>query len=443
MLAFCALAASARAATSTTWEVNGFTDLLKGRISGLSLGVTGNLQLGPSLQASATLNQPALWSVAPAPGGGVYAATGNAGKLFRVDEDGKVSAVWSAPEAELFAVCVDSKGRIYAGSSPGGALYRIDNGKGTEIWHSPAKYIWTLAPASDGSVFVATGEPGKVFRVQPDGKAELFYDTGQMNVTSMAVASNGHVYVGTDPNGLLYDIAGPGKATILYDSTLPEIRAIALAADGTVYAAAMGGAVSTRTGATPSATTVTPTAVTTTAPTVITVTEAATSGDQPSAAPPGSQPATGTSTSSAATTGATTSAVTEVAGVEKSAIYRISPEHVVETLRSSKEDNVYDLLLDGDAVIFSTDVRGRIFRLANHSTTLMAELADGETTRLLKVGDMLYAAMSNPGRLFALGAAGSKPGYYESQVHDSTSVARWGHLRWHGSGTGVVFRTRT
>jgi hypothetical protein len=35
------------------------------------------------------------------------------------------------------------------------------------------------------------------------------------------------------------------------------------------------------------------------------------------------------------------------------------------------------------------------------------------------------------------------PGYYESQVHDSTSVARWGHFQWHGTGSGVVFRTRT
>src|SRR6476661_8488683 len=71
--AFCALAITASAATSTTWEINGFNDFLKGRLSNLSLSADGLLQLGPAIRSTAALGQPALWSLAPAPDGGVYA----------------------------------------------------------------------------------------------------------------------------------------------------------------------------------------------------------------------------------------------------------------------------------------------------------------------------------------------------------------------------------
>jgi hypothetical protein len=148
---------------------------------------------------------------------------------------------------------------------------------------------------------------------------------------------------------------------------------------------------------------------------------------------------------------ATGTAVTEVSGVEKSAIYRIAPDRTVETLRSSKNDNVYDLLLDdtlgntsgSSGIIFSTDDHGRIYRWNGGRITLLSEPGDGAATRLMKSGVNLYATLSNPGRLIAFGATGDGAGRYESAVHDSVSVARWGHLQWRGSGPRIVFSTRT
>jgi hypothetical protein len=324
-------------------------------------------------------------------------------------------------------------------------VYRIESGAQTrEIWHSSAKYIWALQPAPDGALFIAAGEPGQVYRINPAGAAGLYYETGQANVTALALASDGHVYAGTDPNGILYDISGPKQATILYDSTLPEIRSIAVDSKGFVYAAAMGGAVSTRTGTPPSSTAQSSGAVVATSPTVITVTEANQNAvhadNEQSGLKVGADQAKPSPLPSSAPPSPT---VVEVAGVEKSAIYRISPNHTVETLRTSKEDNVYDLLLDGGDVVFSTDDHGRIYRWSASRTMLLAEPGDGATTRLLQSGSSLYAALSNPGHLMAFDFTGSGAGSYESQVHDSLSVARWGHLQWHGNGAQLAFRTRT
>ncbi|MBV9765343.1 MAG: fibronectin type III domain-containing protein [Acidobacteriaceae bacterium] len=215
--------------------------------------------------------------------------------------------------------------------------------------------------------------------------------------------------------------------------------------DGTVYAAGMGGAVATRSAATASALPVSAGAVVATTPTVITVTEAK-RGTAPSDNEQANiKPATDQTRAIASSASTTTSntPVVEVSGVEKSAIYKITPNHAIETLRSSQDDNVYDILLDGDSLIFSTDDRGRIYRLNGQKVTLLAEPGDGETTRLLGSGSLFYAGLSNPGRVLAFGPTGTGSGSYQSPVHDSTSIARWGHLQWHGNGAAPVFRTRT
>lgn len=455
---FCALAGSlsvfaisAAAATSTTWETTGFNDFLKGRISGLSLTADGTLQLGPATRWQTSFDQPALWSLAAAPDHTIYASTGHTGKVFRITAGGRFSTVWTAEQPEVFAICITRDGVLYAGTSPNGGVYRIRNGSAEEIWHSPAKYIWALQAAADGALYAATGEPGRIYRITPDRKFSLYYETGQANVTALTLGSDGHVYAGTDPNGLLYDIAAPGQGTILYDSSLPEIRSIVIDPTGVIYAAAMGGALSTRSGAPASAASTSSGAVVATTPTVITVTESNANGvpsDNEQTNPKSAATQAQSATSSSISTGtASNTAVVEVSGVEKSAIYRIRPNHAVETIRSSKDDNVYDLLLDGNTLFFSTDDHGRIYRMDDDRSTLLAEPGIGETTRLLAFGNVLYAAMSNPARLFAFGPAGSGPGSYESQVHDSISVARWGHLQWRSASSapppGIVFRTRT
>lgn len=431
------------AATTTTWEVNGFNDLLKGRLQGVALSADGRLMPGPAVEHEVQANQPAVWSLVPGPDGSVYAGSGNQGQVLRVDPSGKSTEIWNAPEPEVFALAGARDGDLFAGTSPNGAVYRIHGGKAKELWRSGSKYIWAIVVRPDGALYVGTGDSGKVFLVHPDGKAESYFDTGQMNVTSLALGVHGDLLAGTDPNGLIYDITAPSKATVLYDSNLPEIRALVVSPDGTIYAAAMGGAVSTRTGTLP-ASSQTPTAPVVAAnPTVITVTEA--SGnvvDQTAATPPGSPAASGTSTS-ATTAGESSAAVTEVSGVEKAAVYKIGADRSVDTVWSSKDVNIYDLIPDGDSLLISTDSEGTIFRLTGRETTVLAQPADGATTRMLKIGSVLFAAMSNPGRVFLLGEAGTKPGRYESIVHDAVSVARWGHIHWHGMGSGVMFRTRT
>ncbi len=343
-------------------------------------------------------------------------------------------------------MAVDAAGALYAATSPDGRIYRIENGKAAELFNPKAKYIWSLAFGKDGTLYAGTGDPANVYAIDKAGRGELYYATGQGHVTSLALDAQGRVLAGTDPNGILYRIAAKDKAFVLYDASLPEIHAIKAMPDGTVYAAALGGAVVKGAAGLASFSTGT-TSLTVSAPaTSVTVTD--TQASPPDIKPKADKPsATQSATQQTATTAAPT---VEIAGVEKSAIYRINPDNTVETLWSSKDENIYDLALrsNGD-ILFATDVEARIYNLgADRKPALVAQANEGEATRLLETGASVLAATGDTGNVFRLTPAGNgeqtaASGSYESPVHDANTVAKWGRISWRQRGGSAEFQTRS
>ena len=341
-------------------------------------------------------------------------------------------------------MAVDAKGIVYAGSSPDGKVYRIENGKAAEYFAPQARYIWCLTVAPDGALYVGTGDQGKIFRVESAGRGEVYYETGQAHITGMAMDSRGRLLAGTGPNGILYRITARDKAFVLYGANLPEIRAIVPMPDGSIYAAALGGAVARQAqAANQAAQGMGSASGVSLAATSITVEGQA--GDikppvQPQP-PAQAQPAPGLP---AVSTQFTPSV--DLTGVNRSAVYRVNPDNTVETLWTSKEENVFDLLAQEGQLLFSTDVSGRIYGLApDRRVTLVAQTNEGQTTRLLPSEHSILAATSNMGRVLRLGEAPGATGTYEAPVHDSGTASRWGRVSWRAdlpAGCSIQFRTR-
>jgi len=428
------------AATSTTWEMNAYADFVRGRFEGVSLDRDGRLALAPRLDTVFSTGQPVIWSVAQAPDGSVYLGTGHRGRLYKVTPAGASSLIWTSDQPEIFAVTVDTHGAVYAGTAPDGKVYRIENGQAKEVFTPQAKYIWSLSTDANGNLFVGTGEPGNVYRVGNNGASELYYESGQAHITALAIDNAGQVLAGSEPNGILYRISAKNKAFVLYDSSLPEIRSIIPMPDGTIYATALGGSLANRSGPLTNTLTSLGTVVVTAPATSITVTD--------SQAGPDLKPKPDASRATALTSPAPTAAATslvELSGVEKSALYRINTDLTVETLWSSKDENAYSLAVQPDGrILLATDGQGRIYRLnKDRKPALLVQTNEGEATRLLASGMGLLAATGDMGKLYRLEDATTPGGSYESPVHDSNSVARWGRVTWRSSGGTVTLETRT
>ena len=197
-------------------------------------------------------------------------------------------------------------------------------------------------------------------RHRPRARARCTTRPAQSHVTSLALDAQGRLLAAPSRTAFSTAFTAKDKAFVLYDANLPEIRAIVPAPDGAIYAAALGGGSAARRRAGRRR--------------ARRVRRRAGDGDRHHASITVERDGAGrrrTSSRSAAArhkpaqTGAAGAARharwSIMSGVEKSAVYRINPDNTVETLWTSKEENVYDLLRAGADLIFSTDAQGRIY----------------------------------------------------------------------------------
>src|SRR6478736_358072 len=200
--AFSCAVAMLRASSPKFFQAGTQTEFLKGEVENLAIDSRGQLLLGPAIEQIYETPSPFLWAVLPAPDGSLFIGTGNDGRVFRVDANGKGSAFFDAPELEAHALALAPNGGLYVGTSPGGKIYKLDrDGKSSTFFDPEEKYIWALAADAKGVLYAGTGEKGIVYRITPDGKGTKFYDTKATHATALALDKAGNLIVGTEAPG--------------------------------------------------------------------------------------------------------------------------------------------------------------------------------------------------------------------------------------------------
>jgi hypothetical protein len=436
VLTACAVIALARplgASSAKFFQAATQADFLKGDVENLSIDSRGELALGPATELVYETSAPFLWSLIAQPDGTLFAGTGNEGKVFKIDPQGKGSVFFESAELEVHALAPAPNGGLYVGTSPDGKVYLVDrNGASRAFFNSEDKYIWALAVDGRGNVFAATGDKGIVYRITPDGKSAPFYKTNATHATALAFDRNGNVLIGTSAPGRVLRVDQEGKAFVLLDSPFQEIRSLRFDSKGLLYVAALSGRGSP--GGPPATT-------------------ADTSDRAPEVgrAPVASVSAEITSISIVDVGGGGgTPPAHEDRRAAKGAVYRISPDGLWDQLWESRDDSPYDLTFDDNgALLIGTGSKGKLYRLDGEPPrpTLVARASAQQITAFLKDsrGRLLYAT-ANPGKLFRLTAARAARGTYESESRDAQMVATWGVLTWRGStppGSRVELFTRS
>ena len=418
-----------QAASPVFWRVATQAELLRGEAENVSIDADGRLTLGPRTELLYEAPAPFLWSMARA-GGALWIGSGNDGRVLRVTADGEAATVFEAAEQMVHAIAAGSDGRVLAGTSPDGALYRLDGDAPEMIFDPEDRYIWAVGVADSGDVFVATGDQGRIYRIPPGGDGQLFYDSEATHVLALAFDGAGNVLAGTGTPGQVIRIAPDGSGFAVLDSPYAEIRALRPDGDGGVHAVAVG--------ASPARTQPAPAAP---------------------APPPAPVPRVTTSTTVTAVGGATATpapapprAVPQppAPGPARGAVYRIHPDGAWDTVWESQQDTPYDVAVDEQGrLIIGTGNDGKIYRVADDPprVALLARAPAEQITSLLEAADgSRYYATSNPGAVWRLSDARADTGTYVSEVHDARTVAAWGALRWHAvtpSDTAVRFHSRS
>jgi len=434
------LLAVAQAEGTRLWQQSKYDEFEKGTARSVAIHSDGSLSLAPAFGALYTSPSNYLWDLASDAQGNAYAAAGSPARVYRITPDGKASVIFAPQELSVQALSIDGSGAIYAATSPDGKVYKIVRGgqaaaKSPEnptsavavdpnytarVFFEPtAKYIWALALDPQGRLYVGTGDRGEIFRVEPDGRGASFFKSDEAQVRVLGFDKAGNLMAGTDGSGLIYRITPQGEGFVLYSAPKKEITALAVDAQGNIFAAGAGD----KRGGPPQ-------------PQL----------GPPSGPGPGAAPATIVIQQVPAQTSGSTPAIAPVPfptslNLGGSEVYRIAPDGAPKTIWSSKDELVYALAFDGAGrLIAGTGNKGKLYAITDTEYTDLTKASANQVTAFARAPrGGLYAATSNLGKVFLLGADPVAEGTYESDVFDAKIFSKWGLPEVRGEGNFELF----
>jgi hypothetical protein len=411
----------ARAEHTREWRQSDAAEFEKGTAKGVAIRSDGKLMPAPRFSDYCDPNLAYLWALRLDSKGRLYAAGGSDAKVLRVDANGKSTTVFESSELAAQAIVFDSHDNLYVGTSPDGKVYRVTpEGQKSVFFEPKTKYIWALAMDSQGALYVATGDKGQVFVVTPDGNGRLFYQSDERHARSLAFDAKGNLLIGTEPNGLILRIEIRRKSAkefpeadssfVLYETSKKEVTSLTTESNGNIFASSIG--------------------------------------DKPRApmVPVGVAPVTVPQPQAANSIQAGNVTTAPAAQVISPVSYLPSPTggaEVIEILSdgspnsvwTSREDLVYSLGYSAAGkVLLGTGNKGTIVELeGNNVHSTIARTSSGQVTSLLAGPEgKIFVASANPGKIFVLGPDLEREGSFESQTFDAKVFSHWGRLTWWG-----------
>ena len=435
-----------------TWRQESASAFAKHRREGVVVSDQGRVRLGRALVPTAPLAADRVWDLARAADGSIYAATGDAGKVFRLaSKDAKGwELVLDHADGQALSLVATPDGKVFAGTGPSGKVVELTDPKHPESRPAPdVLYIWDLAADAKGNLFAATGPNGQLWKRSPDGAWSLAYDAKPAHLLSVAVGPDGSAYAGSDGEGLVFRIAPDGKASVLYDAPQSEVRTLLVADDGSLYAgtAAEAGGKGLN---------------------LFSMIDASvTSFEQADDKHPSPLVGEGGMRVVFADTGRSVvrhvrpvafqdapkapaggSAAPKPAQPGENAVYRIEPSGVVREVFRARA-LIFAIARLDDRLLVGTGPDGVLYevREADSENTPIAKLDNGQILALLaEPGGGLLIGAGDPGAVVRLSADVVERGELVSDVFDAKLPSRFGSVGWQGEtpeGTSIALQVRT
>lgn len=222
---------------------------------------------GDVVEVAAETKALAITSVVEAWGGAAVLGTIPDGKIFRWEKDRLTELVTLPDTDHVWALAFDARaGALYAATGPAGKLFRITAGGEAQVFFDAEEsHLMSVAVGKDGVVYAGASEPAKLYRVSGPGRATVLYDFGRTEVRGIALGPRGDVFAianeltggasvpkrpandGTRPaapasggakargKGVLYGFDASGVPVELLSNKEQHFTALAVGADGQPY----------------------------------------------------------------------------------------------------------------------------------------------------------------------------------------------------------------
>ena len=233
---------NAFAVITATWVVDSYESFEAGEAERALVTSLGEVRPGWG-SSELELSFTGAWSAVEDKDGTVYIGSDDNGAIYAVrgQKVEKLAAIKKA--VAITSLALGQGGQLFAGTMPGGEVWRIDSrsGKATKLAKlKGAETVWSLAYEPAGkTLYAGTGPEGKLFALQPGkGAPRVVFDTEDKRIMSLVASSEGSVWLGTSDSALVfrYD-PKTRRARAMADFAGNEVGALAEYRGGVIAAA--------------------------------------------------------------------------------------------------------------------------------------------------------------------------------------------------------------
>ena len=420
-----------------TWRHDSASAFGKGKKERVVVSDTGRVRLGQSLGPVGSMTAARVWDIARDAEGGVYAATGDEGKVYKLDGD-RWDVAYDSADTQALCLVTLPGGHTFAGTGPSGQVVDLTDPKHPGSRPDPGvQYVWDLAADPAGNLYAATGPNGGLWKRDAKGIWSLLLDSPEKHLICVAVARDGSVYAGSDGEGLLYRIAPDGRVSVVYDAPQSEIRTLLVAPDGALYAGTAAESSGGGSGRSPSLFSPSPTAFNPGGPGAMTASAGPRAEVQRPADARADRPAQPGGT-----------AMPKPASPGENAVYRVGSDGVAREVFRARV-LIHALAWQDDRLLIGTGPDGQLYEVRDggRESAPIARLDTGQILALAnEPGGGVLVGTGDPGAVVRLAPGHVPAGTLTSDVHDARHISRFGSIGWKADvpvGTSLAIQVRS
>jgi hypothetical protein len=373
----------------------------------------------------------------------------------------------AAPQEEFYlSVLATAEGVAYLGTGHGGKVYRIDKDGRAELWfQAPEMDVTALVQDRKGQLYAATSPNGKIYKIAGKDKGEEFFNPAEKYIWDLLALEDGEMWAAVGESGGIYRISALGEGRMFFKATENHILCLERTGRGDVVAGSGGNGLVYRVSADGRVAALFETPYEEVRSLAVdregqiyaaaSGTPTRTRRDEPAAEEPvrlGAEVVMTVSATGGAGRPAAAPSSASIPGPsakDGGALYRITGEGLAKRLWSSDDEMVYSLLWrEGEKkVLFGTGGKGRIYSVDREErVALLVQQSSEQAYQLVPLDSKIYVLSNNPCYFGLLLTEQRFAGEYVSPVLDARTQAAWGHLVWDAAvaaGASVQLQSRS
>ena len=368
----------------------------------------------------------------------------------------------AAPQEEFYlSVLATQDGITFLGTGHGGKIYRIDKDGKAELWfQAPEMDVTSLAQDKKGALYAATSPNGKIYKITDKAKGEEFFNPAEKYIWDLLFLDGGELWAAVGESGGIYRISPLGEGRMFFKAAENHILCLERTARGDVVAGSGGNGLVYRITTEGRASVLFETPyeeVRTLAVDREGQVYAAASGtptrtrkDETSEQPVRIDTEVTLTVSASASEGRPASAGGPgTSAKDGGALYRITVDGLAKRLWSSDDEMIYSLLWrEGEKkVLFGTGGKGRIYSVDREErVALLLQQSSEQVYQLVPLDSKIYVLSNNPCYFGLLLTEQRFAGEYTSPVLDARTQASWGRIVWDAdvaAGASVQLQSRS